>query len=90
MENNNQMVEAFNKVIADSGIQIELWRDYAEEKWKAKIDTSVHDKQIRVDERAKVLDEVEAKLLANGFIITHHALDVWHEIAEQLKEQKDE
>lgn len=43
-----------------------------------------HDKRIRTE----VIDEVERELLANGFIFTEHALEVWHGMAEQLKEHK--
>lgn len=43
-----------------------------------------HDKQIR----ESVIDEVKEKLMSNGFIWTQHALEVWNEIAEQLKENK--
>lgn len=41
-------------------------------------------------ERADAIDDVERELLANGFIFTEHALEVWHNIAEQLKEKKNE
>lgn len=37
--------------------------------------------------RADAIDDVERELLASGFIFTEHALEVWHQIAEQLKEQ---
>lgn len=40
--------------------------------------------------RADAIDDAERELLANGFIFTEHALEVWHNIAEQLKEQKHE
>lgn len=40
--------------------------------------------------RADAIDDVERELLANGFIFTEHALEVWHNIAEQLKEKKNE
>ena len=36
----------------------------------------------------KALDDIKEKLMQNGFIYTQHALDVFNEIAEQLKEQK--
>ena len=35
--------------------------------------------------RADVIDDAERELLANGFIYTEHALEVWHKIAEKLK-----
>ena len=34
----------------------------------------------------KAIDDIKEKLLQNGFIYTQHALDVFNEIAEQLKE----
>lgn len=40
--------------------------------------------------RAEAIDDAERELLANGFIFTKHALEVWHNIAEQLKEKKNE
>ena len=33
----------------------------------------------------KALDDIKEKLMQNGFIYTQHALDVFNEIAEQLK-----
>ena len=36
----------------------------------------------------KALDDIKEKLMQNGFIYTQLALDVFNEIAEQLKEQK--
>lgn len=33
----------------------------------------------------KALDDIKEKLMQNGFIYTKHALDVFNEIAEQLK-----
>lgn len=38
--------------------------------------------------RADAIDDVERELLDKGFIFTQHALEVWREIAEQLKESK--
>ena len=34
----------------------------------------------------KAIDDIKEKLMQNGFIYTQHALDVFNEIAEQLKE----
>ena len=36
----------------------------------------------------KAIDDIKEKLVQNGFIYTQHALDVFNEIAEQLKEGK--
>lgn len=33
----------------------------------------------------KAIDDIKEKLIQNGFIYTQHALDVFNEIAEQLK-----
>ena len=33
----------------------------------------------------KAIDDIKEKLMQNGFIYTQHALDVFNEIAEQLK-----
>ena len=33
----------------------------------------------------KAIDDIKEKLMKNGFIYTQHALDVFNEIAEQLK-----
>ena len=33
----------------------------------------------------KAVDDIKEKLMQNGFIYTQHALDVFNEIAEQLK-----
>ena len=35
--------------------------------------------------RNKAIDDIKEKLMQNGFIYTQHALDVFNEIAEQLK-----
>ena len=35
----------------------------------------------------KALDDIKEKLMKNGFIYTQFALDVFNEIAEQLKEK---
>ena len=37
----------------------------------------------------KAIDDIKEKLMQNGFIYTQHALDVFNEIAEQLKEDGD-
>ena len=37
----------------------------------------------------KAIDDMKEKLMQNGFIYTQHALDVFNEIAEQLKEGVD-
>lgn len=37
----------------------------------------------------KAIDDIKEKLIKNGFIYTQHALDVFNEIAEQLKEGVD-
>lgn len=34
----------------------------------------------------KAIDDLREKLMQNGFIFTQHALDIFDEIAEQLKE----
>ena len=34
----------------------------------------------------KAIDDIKEKLMQNGFIYTQHALDVFNDIAEQLKE----
>lgn len=99
MENSNQMVKAFNKVIADSGIQIELWRDFPTEEWKAKIDTSVHDKQIRTDmieELYNKLDEGVCDMCEHKAFDDKCYLNCRHEVENakrwllELKEQKNE
>ena len=33
----------------------------------------------------KAIDDIKEKLMQNGFIYTQHALDVFNELAEQLK-----
>ena len=33
----------------------------------------------------KAIDDIKEKMMQNGFIYTQHALDVFNEIAEQLK-----
>ena len=40
-----------------------------------------HDKELY----NKAIDDIKEKLMQNGFIYTQHALDVFNEIAEQLK-----
>ena len=40
-----------------------------------------HDKELY----NKAIDDIKEKLIQNGFIYTQHALDVFNEIAEQLK-----
>ena len=37
------------------------------------------------EEYDKAIDDIKEKLMQNGFIYTQHALDVFNEIAEQLK-----
>ena len=37
-------------------------------------------------ERDKAIDDIKEKLMQNGFIYTQHALDVFNEIAEQLRQ----
>ena len=37
------------------------------------------------EEYNKAIDDIKEKLMQNGFIYTQHALDVFNEIAEQLK-----
>ena len=37
----------------------------------------------------KAIDDIKEKLMQNGFIYTQHALDVFNEIAEQLKEGEE-
>lgn len=34
----------------------------------------------------KAIDDIKEKLMKNGFIYTQHALDVFNELSEQLKE----
>lgn len=87
MENNNEMVKAFNKAIADSGIQIEMYRDLPTQEWIAKVNTSVHDKQIKTD----VIDELGKVIcddLDNGYVFTNKH-QILH-LVEQFKEQKNE
>ena len=36
----------------------------------------------------KAIDDIKEKLMQNGFIYTQHALDVFNEIAEQLKAER--
>ena len=38
----------------------------------------------------KAIDDIKEKLMQNGFIYTQHALDVFNEIAEQLKAGRKE
>ena len=38
----------------------------------------------------KAIDDIKEKLMQNGFIYTQHALDVFNEIAEQLKVSRKE
>ena len=38
----------------------------------------------------KAIDDIKEKLMQNGFIYTQHALDVFNEIAEQLKAGESE
>ena len=47
-----------------------------------KAELELHDKEIY----NKAIDNIKEKLMQNGFIYTQHALDVFNEIAEQLKE----
>ena len=37
----------------------------------------------------KAIDDIKEKLMQNGFIYTQHALDVFNEIAEQLKASEE-
>ena len=46
-----------------------------------KAELELHDKEIY----NKAIDDIKEKLMQNGFIYTQHALDVFNEIAEQLK-----
>ena len=38
----------------------------------------------------KAIDDIKEKLMQNGFIYTQHALDIFNEIAEQLKAGRKE
>ena len=40
---------------------------------------------IRKESYNKAIEDIREKLLGNGFIFTEHALNVFDEIAEQLK-----
>ena len=40
--------------------------------------------------RVDAIDDAERELLVNGFIYTEHALEVWHKIAEKLKEMESD
>ena len=42
------------------------------------------------EEYNKAIDDIKEKLMQNGFIYTQHALDVFNEIAEQLKAGRKE
>lgn len=50
--------------------------------------TAIQNAMIAEDSYNKALDDIKEKLMQNGFIYTQLALDVFNEIAEQLKEQK--
>lgn len=49
---------------------------------------AIQNAMIAEDSYNKALDDIKEKLMQNGFIYTQLALDVFNEIAEQLKEQK--
>lgn len=92
MENNNQMVQAFNKAIADSGIKIYLHRDDMYCEWNADVDTSEHDKQIRAEVIDKLLcrcggGNYESDCELCTFAIFRDDIRIGCEILE-LKEQK--
>lgn len=47
--------------------------------------TAIQNAMIAEDSYNKALDDIKEKLMQNGFIYTQLALDVFNEIAEQLK-----
>ena len=53
--------------------------------YQIETDMEQHDKVIYEQGYNKAIDDVREKLLKNGFIFTEHALNVFDEIAEQLK-----
>ena len=71
------------KCLQESG-QIAEWleelKSYKSDDFTKNLQTLVY-KQVY----NKAIDDIKEKLMQNGFIYTQHALDVFNEIAEQLK-----
>ena len=65
-----EVLESIWNVIQDNGLDIDIEQDYRKGK---------------ADGYNKAIDDIKEKLMQNGFIYTQHALDVFNEIAEQLK-----
>ena len=65
-----EVLESIWNVIQDNGLDIDIEQDYRKGK---------------ADGYNKAIDDIKEKLMKNGFIYTQHALDVFNEIAEQLK-----
>ena len=53
--------------------------------YQIETDMEQHDKVIYEQGYNKAIDDMRKQLLKNGFIFTEHALNVFDEIAEQLK-----
>ena len=69
-----EVLESIWNVIQDNGLDIDIEQDYRKGK---------------ADGYNKAIDDIKEKLMQNGFIYTQHALDVFNEIAEQLKSGGD-
>ena len=65
-----EVLESIWNVIQDNGLDIDIEQYYRKGK---------------ADGYNKAIDDIKEKLMQNGFIYTQHALDVFNEIAEQLK-----
>ena len=87
--------------IRDIAPQLAEWleelKDYRDKsKMVVRIDVdSIKDKIEELSKYAesqydKAIDDIKEKLMQNGFIYTQHALDVFNEIAEQLKAGRKE
>ena len=98
--NNDKLNKTLGVISPLEHEQLEEWleelKDYREKnKMVVRIDCVNSDefKDISVklakEQYNKAIDDIKEKLMQNGFIYTQHALDVFNEIAEQLKEGRE-
>ena len=93
--NNKHIADLGNDDLQQIAEWLEQLKDYQDKnKMVVRVDVenmdSIKDKIEELSKYAesqydKAIDDIKEKLMQNGFIYTQHALDVFNEIAEQLK-----
>ena len=91
-DNLKQVEENIEKACERAGRKREELKDYQDKnKMVVRIDCvnseEFNDIAVKLakEQYNKAIDDIKEKLMKNGFIYTQHALDVFNEIAEQLK-----